>query len=201
MKSVEAPPVQLVLRGHAPTPARIGVVYQPLAGRLAATLLFLAVFWTPIPWLVWVPPHYPWPLLSFSAGAFLAFRAWIGRYRVEWFAGECPRCASPLRLRAGDRISLPHAFTCYACHFEPELEAYDAADDAAHASDEHGIRHVLADCAGTWRLERRWDQEYVACYGCTARHHSTPALAAAARDENDRGRLLHELASEGRFLT
>ena len=201
MKSVEAPAVHLVLRAHPPVPARIGVVYQPLPWRVLKTVLSLTVFWGLAPWVWWFPPHYPWPVLSFCAGAWLAHRAWTGKYVVAWFAGECPRCSRPLRVRAGERIDLPHTLTCFACHFEPRLEAYDLAAEEAIAADARGIRHVLSDCTGNWREERHWDQDYLACDACGVRHHATPALRAAARDENERGRLLDELAAQGRFLT
>jgi hypothetical protein len=200
-RSVEAPPVHLVLRAYPPVPARIGVVYQPLPGRVLKTVLSLVVFWGVAPWLLALPPHYPWPVLSASLGAWLAYRSWTGKYVVAWFAGECPRCSRPLRVRAGARIGLPHTLTCFACHFEPRLEPYDLATEETIAADERGIRHVLSDCAGTWYEERLWDQEYVTCDACGARHHATPALRAAARDENERGRLLDALAAEGRFLT
>src|SRR5215212_6825829 len=188
MKSIEAPPVHLVLRAHPPVPARIGVVYQPLPWRALKTVLALAVFWGIA----------PWPVLSICVGAWLAHRAWTGKYVVAWFAGECPRCSRPLRVKAGARIDLPHTLTCFACHFEPTLEAYDLAVEEAIAADARGIRHVLSDCTGSWHEVRHWDQDYLACDACDARHHATPALRAAARDENERGRLMDALAAEGR---
>jgi hypothetical protein len=200
-RDVETPQVHLVLRAHPPMPARLGVVYQPYPFRAAAAAASLVLFWGLCPYVVWVPPHYPWPVLSFCLGAFLAHRFYTGAYVVRWFAGECPRCGRHLRLRAGSRISLPHMLTCFGCHFEPSLETYDLAAEEEIASDaRHGIRHVLSDCAGSWREERLWDQQWVACTACGARHHATPALLAAARDENEHGRLLESLAAEGRFL-
>jgi hypothetical protein len=201
MRTVESPQVHLVLRAYPPSPARVGVVYQPLPSRAAKTVLSLAFFWGICPWVAWLPPHYPWPILSFIVGAWLAHRFWAGKYVVQWFAGECPRCGRHLRLRAGTRIGLPHPITCFACHFEPQLEPYEAADEEAIASDARGIRHVLAECAGTWRDERLWDLDWLTCTACGARHHATPALRAAARDENERGQLLDQLAAEGRFLS
>lgn len=195
------PAVHLILRAHPPAPARVSLVRRPLAGRLARTLVTLVVLWGAIPWSVWVPPHYPWPVALFFGGAFLAHRFWTGRYRVRWFHGECPRCARPLRLRAGASIDLPHTLTCFHCHFEPTLETYtEAGEERIAAEDARHVRHLLGDCAGTWRERTRDGQPFLDCDGCGARHHATPALRAAAAAENDRGDLLRQLADEGRFL-
>ncbi|HEX8906791.1 MAG TPA: hypothetical protein VF771_18210 [Longimicrobiaceae bacterium] len=200
MRDVETPEVHLVLRAHPPTPAYLGVVYQPYPGRLLKGIGSLVFFWAICPLLIWIPPYYPWPLLSFGTGIFLAYHFIAGKYVVKWFAGECPRCGRRLRLRAGERIDLPHTLTCYNCHFEPLLETYTLEEEEQIASGAQGIRHVLADCPGTWREERRWNQPWITCTVCDARHPATPALIAAARDENERGRLLEALASEGRFI-
>lgn len=201
MKEIEAPQVHLVLRAHPPAPARIGVVHQPFGVRALKTVLSVAFFWGICPWVVWLPPHYPWPVLSFCTGAWLAHRYLTGRYVVRWFAGECPRCGRALRINAGTHLDLPHTLTCFGCHFEPTLEPYELVNEEQIAAGGGGIRHVLAECAGIWREERRWDLAYLTCGTCGARHHATDALRAAALDENDRGRLLEELAAEGRFLT
>ncbi|HEX2205858.1 MAG TPA: hypothetical protein VHG91_21265 [Longimicrobium sp.] len=196
----QAPPVHLLLRSHPPAPARVGLVAKGLPGRLARALASLAFFWGIVPYVVWVPPHYPWPVLCFGLGGFLAHRFWTGRFVVQYFAGVCPRCARPLRVPAGTPISLPHRLTCFGCHFEPELHVYSSDEEEGVAADARGIRHVTPECAGSWREARVWDEPYVACTACGARHHATPAVLDAARVENERGRLLEELADEGRFF-
>lgn len=198
---VEIPTVHLVLRAHPPAPARVGLVPKPLPGRILRTAASLVFFWGLCPLVVWIPPHYPWPTLCFAAGAALAYRFWVGKYVVQWFAGACPRCGRTLSMRTGARIDIPHSFTCFGCHFEPSLERYTERSEEEIAADDRGIRHVLADCAGSWWEERVWEQDYVSCSRCGARHHSTPALLEAARRENERGRVLEELAIEGRYLT
>lgn len=201
-ENVEAPPVHLVINSHPPAPARVGLVRQRLPLRMAAAVGSLAFFWGIIPYVVWIPPHYPWPILSFCAGAFLAHRFWFGRFVVRWFAGACPSCGRHLRIPSGARIDLPYTITCFGCHFESRLEVFSDEEEERIAADPgRGVRHVLPECAGTWREERVWDQPFVTCTRCGARHHSTPALLAAAREENERGRLLDQLAGEGKYLT
>ncbi|HEX5725557.1 MAG TPA: hypothetical protein VFX98_08820 [Longimicrobiaceae bacterium] len=199
--SVEAPCVHLVLRAHPPAPARISLVHRPLAWRVVGVVLSLGVCWTAAPWLFWVPPHYPWPVLAFLLGAWLAYRS-SRAFRVRWFAGACPRCGRPLRLKPGAYVSLPYRFTCFACHFEPELHAYHLSEEERFAREAgRGIRHVTPECPGTWAEEVLWDQPFLSCSRCGARHHATDALRRAAAEENPRGALLELLAAEGKFLT
>ena len=100
-------------------------------------------------------------------------------------------------MSAVSRASV-HASTSAGSRKEGEQAATENL--SLNVSRIRGIRHVLSDCTGTWREERVWDQDYLACAACGARHHATPALRAAAHDENERGRLLDALAAEGRFL-
>ena len=200
--TVEAPPVHLVNHAHPLAPARVGLVRISFPGRLFGTVFSLAFFWGICPWVVWVPPHYPWPILSFCTGAWLAHRFWFGKYEVRWFAGACPRCGRHLRIPAGARIDLPHTLTCFGCHFEATLEVFsDEEEERIAAEPGRGIRHVLPDCAGWWMEERLWDQPFVTCLRCGARHHATPVVLDAAREENERGHLLEQLAGEGKFLS
>jgi hypothetical protein len=189
-------PVQVTLWAHPPAPARVGLVPQPLPGRAVKALLSLAFFWGVIPYAVWVPPHYPWPVACLCAGAFLAHTFWTGRYRVLWFMGVCPRCGKHLRIASGTRIQLPHTLTCFACHFEPVLRV----QEPEQARPEVLLRHLRAECTGTWSEGWMWDERFLACGGCGARQPATPELRRLADGENEHGSLLRQLADEGRFL-
>lgn len=193
----EAPPVQMVLRAYPPAPARVGLVYQPVPGRALKTVVSLVFFWGIAPWTFWLPPHYPFPVLCVCAGAYLAHLFWTGRYRVRWFLGVCPRCGRQLRLSLGERISLPHTVTCFACHFEPVLEVAQPEDKPAREP----LRHAVPDCTGTWVDAWMWDDRFLACDACGARRPATPELRRHADAENERGALLRQLADEGRFLS
>lgn len=202
MKStLQAPPAQLTLPGHPSSPVGIEVAYQSAARRFLLAALSLAGFWGVIPWVLWVPPHYPWPVVCFVAGLYLAHRFWTGRYRVRTFAGSCPRCGRWLRLPSGSKINLPHTFTCYGCHFEPSLEViFDPRPLLSPTGEPVWIRHRSPDCAGRWTLRRVWSNEYLRCDRCGSLHPATPEARQAAEEDNGRGMLLEQLASEGRFL-
>jgi hypothetical protein len=94
----------------------------------------------------------------------------------------------------GERIDLPHTLTCFRCHFEPVLEV---AEDAPPPDP---LRHVRAECTGTWAEEWMWDDRFLACDGCGARQPATAELRRLAHAENERGALLRQLADEGRFM-
>jgi hypothetical protein len=196
----EAPLARLALVFHAPTIARVEVVYLPVAGRLVRAGLALLACWGLIPLVIWIPPHYPWPAIAFAAGIYLCFRYWTGRYVVRSFTGYCPRCGRPLELPQGTRIDLPHTLTCFGCHFDPVLEAAFPAHARPPSDAELSVEHRFGDCVGGWRLERRGDFATVVCDRCRARHCATPAAWEAAEAENRRTELLEELAGQGRFL-
>jgi hypothetical protein len=198
-RASQAPPARLALVFHAPTVARVEVRYRPAPGRLARALASWAVCWGSIPLLVWVPPHYPWIFAAFVAGIFLPYRFWTGRYVVLSFAGFCPRCGRELELLRGSKIDLPHALTCFGCHFEPVLEVSVAnSRRATRAAETVRVDHRSPECGGRWRVERGGFA--LSCDACGVRHCATPAARRAADEENRRGDLLAELTSEGRFL-
>ncbi len=191
----EAPAVQMVLRAYPPAPARVGLAYQPVPARVCKAVASVVLFWVLAPWSILVPPYYPWPVLCLCTGAYLGHLFWTGRYRVRWFVGVCPRCGGQLSLGLGARISLPHTLTCFACHFEPVLEVADPGDP-----DTEPLRHVRADCTGTWTEEWMWDDRFLGCDACGAHRPATDELRRLAAAENERGALLRQLTDEGRFL-
>jgi hypothetical protein len=192
----EAPPVQMTLPAYPSAPARVGLVYQPFPARAAKTALAIVVFWGLAAPSFWLPPHYPWPVLCFCTGAWLAHEFLMGSYRVRWFVGMCPRCGRHLRIGAGTRIRLPHTVTCFTCHFEPTLEVQPEAE----SRPELLLRHVRAECTGTWTEQWMWDERFLGCGSCGARQPATPELRRLADAENERGDLMRQLADEGRFL-
>jgi hypothetical protein len=200
-RAPQAPPARLALVFHAPTIARVELVYRSAVGRLIRALVAWILCWGALPILIWVPPHYPWVLAAFAAGIYLPFRFWTGKFRVVSFSGFCPRCGRALELRQGSHINLPHALTCFGCHFEPVLEvSFARRRRAAPPPESVRIDHRTPECAGTWRMERgRWPAA-LRCDECEARHCATPAARLAAEEENQRGEMLHDLTQQGRYL-
>ena len=190
------PQAQVTLRAYQPAPARIELQYRPLAGRLLRTSLSIGLFWGAIPFVIWVPPHYPWVVAAFVTGLFLAHRSWTGRYRVYSFAGICPRCGHPISLGLDHAISLPHTLTCFHCHFEPRLEV---RFERGHSSSPLP-QHRTADCVGMWEVRWLADDPFLICNCCLAGSPATPAARIVADTENERATLLARLAREGKRM-
>lgn len=192
-----APRALLRLGAHHPGPARVELEYQPAVLRFALALGSWALCWGALPFLIWIPPHYPWVTVAFLAGIYLPYHFWTGKYRVRSFAGSCPRCGKPLHLASGTKIDLPHKLTCFDCHFEPRLEVGAGVGTPTAAVR---IGHRRAHCTGSWN--ERWirDETWVVCDACTARHPATDEARRVAAAENECGALLERLTGEGRFL-
>jgi hypothetical protein len=113
----------VVLGGHRPRPAELVVARYPAWAWAARTASFLAG-WAGATAATFVLTFDPFiTALPFFMLGTLAWRTLRGRYRVESFRGECPRCAHPLAVRPGSAIDLPHPLVCYHCHHEPHLAA------------------------------------------------------------------------------
>lgn len=109
------------LGGHPPTAAHLRVTPVPPLRRAARVLAYAAA-WLLSSWLTLVLTFDPFVAsFPFVIGLGLLFRTLRGRYRVESFRGNCPRCAGPLDLEPGSRIPLPLSLVCYGCHHESEL--------------------------------------------------------------------------------
>lgn len=192
-----APPAQLTLRAHAAAPARVELLCNPAGRRALQSAAWLVLFWGAIPFLLWVPPHYPWAAAALISGAYLSYRSWTGRYTIRSFAGICPRCGSPLALGVDRTVDLPHTLTCFSCHFEPTLEVAFLSHKDQHAAD---LTHQLPDCTGTWRIRWLADEQFMYCEECHAGTVATPAVRAAADRDAEVSELLDRLTDEGKPL-
>lgn len=118
-------PSHVELFGFASTPARLEVVQRSRLERRVRAVLALLGCWALIPVVGIIPPHIEWAATAFIGGIFLARRYWRAEFVAVSFEGACPRCASPLAMKPGTLVSVPHTITCYECHSEPWLELGD----------------------------------------------------------------------------
>lgn len=188
-----APRAQVTLRAHTSAPARVELVRRSAAGRFLRAAGWLLLCWGSVPFLLWIPPHYPWVGAALLAGVYLAHRSWTGRYGVRSFAGICPRCGSPLSLGVDRIIDLPHTLTCFSCHFEPRLEIRLGTEGDLPPE----LAHQRPDCTGVWHTRWLADAPFIYCAECRGGEPLTLEMARQAQEENDRGETLQRLADEG----
>lgn len=188
-----APRAHVTLRAHTSAPARVELIRRPAAGRFLRATLWILLCWGAIPFLLWLPPHYPWVTAAFLGGIYLAHRSWTGRFVVRSFAGICPRCGSPLGLGVDRIIDLPHTLTCFSCHFEPRLEIRVGHEGTSQSR----LEHQRPECTGSWHTRWLADAPFIYCADCHAGEPLTVETARQAHEENERGEVLRRLADEG----
>jgi hypothetical protein len=113
----------VVLGGHPPRRAELTLARYPVGAWAARTAGFVAA-WAGATAATFALTFDPFitALPFFMLGA-VTWRSFRGRYRVQRFRGECPRCGAELTVQPGTPIDLPHPLVCYACHHEPKLAA------------------------------------------------------------------------------
>lgn len=120
----------LEIFGFAPSAVQLEATPRGTMGRALRAALALVAGCSIGPLLLVLPPHLEPAVLTVLGGVFFARKYWRGRWIAVRFSGDCPRCAHPLRLRAGSLLAFPHGVSCRHCHDTPQL-VLGAAQDAA----------------------------------------------------------------------
>ena len=117
---------RLSLFGFSATPVTLHVTPRTRSERVTRSILSMVTAILIAPFVFFIPPHAEWVMLSIATGMYWARKNWVAEYVVASFEGVCPRCHSPVTLRAGTTLRFPHGLVCYACHQRPTLEAGSA---------------------------------------------------------------------------
>lgn len=115
-----------VLFGFPPEPVAVQVRPRSPGWRAAWTAATLATALVVAPVVAVVPPHAPWVIGALAVGIVFARRRWTERFTVVGVEGPCPRCGSPLRVKAG-RLKRAHPLPCEACHHASTLQLPEGA--------------------------------------------------------------------------
>jgi hypothetical protein len=147
----------LEIFGFPPRPARLLALPRSTAGRFVRAAAAFLIGCTLAPIMILMPPHFDPAVLTVLVGAYMARVYWQGRYVARSFAGACPRCARPLRLRRGALLRVPHPVHCGGCRDTARLVP-GPADDAAGGRITRGGRHLTLEEARAadqaWRRRR-----------------------------------------------
>lgn len=122
-KETKSFPAKVMLFGFRPMPARLEMIARPRWVRLTRAAIALGVALIVAPFVMMVPPHIEWVVVTLAAGGYFARRHWRSEYVVESFEGRCPNCGGELAMKPGTMLRFPHSLVCYQCHHEPWVEA------------------------------------------------------------------------------
>lgn len=120
----------LEIFGYRPMPAHIEARPRSRVRRALTAAAALTSGCTIAPVMIVMPPHFDPAVITVLMGVYLARACWQGRYTNRAFAGACPRCQHPLRVRCGALLRVPHAVHCPRCRDTARLLP-GPADDAA----------------------------------------------------------------------
>lgn len=108
------------------TPADLVAQRRTRAERFARTVLTLLLSWISAPLAFLIPPHVEPVFVVLLIGVYFARRAWVGEWELARLSATCPRCGTPLTLKPGSVLYLPHSLTCGTCKAECWLELGEA---------------------------------------------------------------------------
>lgn len=167
-------PARIGSVGVYATPAHLIAFLRTRSERAMRTLLTFAGVCLAAPLAFLIPPHLEPAVLTFLLGLYFTRRAWVAEWEVVRMAGTCSRCETPLSLRRGTVLYLPHSIRCAACRAELWLEvgaapvveeslrrAAIAKATEKHVSGELGGRppQTWSPASSDWRDRRRTDDD------------------------------------------
>jgi hypothetical protein len=119
--AAEERPVWLTYPGPEVTEARAVIIERSPQWRKTGALKQLAV-WLLIPIVVFIPPHFPWPLLLLAVGGMRAWGRWNEERTLVSLHGVCPKCGTEQDFTETGRMKRPHTVNCRSCRWELRVE-------------------------------------------------------------------------------
>lgn len=115
-------PVQLRFSGMDPAPGYARIAERSSRWRTVGALRQLALWWGLMLLVVWIPPHLPWALISFTVGAIRAYRRYNEQRTLVSLRGVCPKCANEQEFAGGVPLKNAQTVTCAACQWELKVD-------------------------------------------------------------------------------
>src|SRR3954462_5833151 len=117
LSAVPEVPARLVFMGGAATEARARVVERSKAWRRSQAIRDLALLLL-IPVVVFIPPHFPWPIVVLCVSLFRAFNHLREHRTLLSLRGPCPKCGADQEYKELGRMGNPHKVTCASCRWD-----------------------------------------------------------------------------------
>lgn len=110
-------PARLVFMGGAATEAEARVLERSAAWRRSQALKDLLLLLL-IPVVVFIPPHFPWPIIVLCVAVMRAFNHSREHRTLLWLHGPCPKCGTEQDYKELGRMGNPHKVTCQNCRWD-----------------------------------------------------------------------------------
>lgn len=126
------------LFGFDDQPVRAEIIARGRGWRVGGAARIFGIFVVIAPFVAIIPPHAVWLIGSLFTGGVLARRRYVERFTLVGVEGPCPKCGSPIAVKAG-RLKRPHPLPCEACHHEASLRLPEDANLLGRLA-QHGQR-------------------------------------------------------------
>jgi hypothetical protein len=114
-------PARLSFMGGQSSVGRARVLERSAAWRRSQVLKDLALLLL-IPVVVFIPPHFPWPLVVLAVSLLRAFNHSREQRTLLSLSGPCPKCGTEQSYRELGRMGSPHKVTCAACRWDLQVD-------------------------------------------------------------------------------
>ena len=125
-QAVPEVPARLVFMGGKATEARARVVERSKAWRRSQVMKDLALLLL-IPIVVFIPPHFPWPIVVAAVAFMRAFNHSREHRTLLSLRGPCPKCGTEQEYKELGRMGNPHKVTCASCRWDLFVDVPRAA--------------------------------------------------------------------------
>jgi hypothetical protein len=121
LASVPEVPGRLVFMGGESSQVSARVVERSAAWRRSQVIKDLLLLLL-IPIVVWIPPHFPWPIVVLAVVFIRAFGHVREHRTLLSLRGPCPKCGAEQNFTELGRMGNPHKVTCAECKWDSFLE-------------------------------------------------------------------------------
>lgn len=120
-------PARLVFMGGQSSEALARVVDRSARWRRAQVLKDLALLLL-IPVVVFIPPHFPWPIIVLAVAFIRVFGHMREHRTLLSLHGPCPKCGTVQDYRELGRMGNPHKVTCANCRWDLYVDVPRASE-------------------------------------------------------------------------
>lgn len=120
-------PARLVFMGGQSSEARARVIERSSRWRRGQVMKDLALLLL-IPIVVFIPPHFPWPVIVLGVAFLRAFNHMREHRTLLSLHGPCPKCGAEQDFSELGRMGNPHKVTCAQCRWDSYVEVARASE-------------------------------------------------------------------------